>query len=38
MVVGMAVREYDVVFVGGGLAALLLMQEPEPMLPDSVAT
>ena len=37
MVVGMAVREYDLVFVGGGLAALLLMQELGPMLPDSVA-
>jgi lycopene beta-cyclase len=33
----MAVREYDLVFVGGGLAATLLLQELEPVLPDRVA-
>jgi lycopene beta-cyclase len=37
MVAGMAVREYDLVFVGGGLAALLLLRELGPALPDRVA-
>ena len=37
MVAGMAVREYDLVFVGGGLATLLFLREPEPTLPDRVA-
>jgi lycopene beta-cyclase len=37
MVVGMAVVEHDLVFVGGGLAALLLMHELGPALPDRVA-
>jgi lycopene beta-cyclase len=36
MVAGMAVREYNLVFVGGGLAALLLLRELEPVLPDRV--
>lgn len=33
----MAVRSYDVVFVGGGLAALLLLQELRTALPERVA-
>jgi len=33
----MAVREYDLFFVGGGLATLLFLREPEPALPDRVA-
>jgi lycopene beta-cyclase len=33
----MAVREYDLVFVGGGLAAMLLLRELEPVLPGRVA-
>jgi lycopene beta-cyclase len=37
MVVGMAVHEYDVVFVGGGLAALLLLDKLGTALPDRVA-
>jgi hypothetical protein len=37
MVAGMAVREYDLVFVGGGLATLLFLREPESTLPDRVA-
>jgi lycopene beta-cyclase len=37
MVVGMAVVEHDLVFVGGGLAALLLLHELGPALPDRVA-
>ena len=37
MVAQMAFREYDLVFVGGGLAALLLLREFEPLLPDRVA-
>jgi lycopene beta-cyclase len=37
MVVAMAVLEYDLVFVGGGLAALLLLGELGPALPDGVA-
>ena len=37
MVTEMAVREYDLVFVGGGLAALLLLRELEPVLPGRVA-
>jgi lycopene beta-cyclase len=37
MVVGMAVLEYDLVFVGGGLAAMLLLHELGPGLPDRVA-
>ena len=37
MVVAMAVLEYDLVFVGGGLAALLLIHELGPALPDAVA-
>jgi hypothetical protein len=37
MVAGMAVREYDLVFVGGGLATLLLLRELGPALPDRVA-
>jgi lycopene beta-cyclase len=37
MVVAMAVSEYDLVFVGGGLAALLFIRELGPALPDGVA-
>jgi len=37
MVVEMVAREYDLVFVGGGLAALLLLRELGPMLPERVA-
>ena len=37
MILEMAVRQYDVVFVGGGLAALLLLQELRTALPDRVA-
>jgi hypothetical protein len=37
MVVAMAVLEYDLVFAGGGLAALLLLGELGPALPDGVA-
>jgi lycopene beta-cyclase len=37
MILVMSVREYDVVFVGGGLAALLLLQELRNALPDRVA-
>jgi lycopene beta-cyclase len=37
MVVGMAVLEYDLVFVGGGLAALLLLNDLGTALPDRVA-
>jgi lycopene beta-cyclase len=37
MVVGMAVVEHDLVFVGGGLAALLLLHELGSALPDRVA-
>jgi hypothetical protein len=37
MVVAMAVLEYNLVFVGGGLAALLLLHELGPALPDGVA-
>ena len=37
MVVAMAVPEYDLVFVGGGLSALLLLHEIGPALPDRVA-
>jgi hypothetical protein len=37
MVVGMAVRGYDLVFVGGDLAALPLLRELGPALPDRVA-
>src|SRR5215208_6517063 len=37
MILVMSVREYDVVFVGGGLAALLLLQELRTALPDRVA-
>lgn len=33
----MATQEYDIVFVGGGLAALLLLQELRMALPDRVA-
>jgi len=33
----MAVLEYEMVFVGGGLAALLLLHELGPGLPDKVA-
>jgi len=33
----MAVREYDLVFVGGGLAAMLLLRDLRPVLPDRVA-
>lgn len=33
----MATQEYDMVFVGGGLAALLLLQELRTALPDRVA-
>jgi lycopene beta-cyclase len=36
MVAQMAFREYDLVFVGGGLATLLLLRELEPVLPDRV--
>jgi len=37
MIPEMAVREYDAVFVGGGLAALMLLQELRKALPDRVA-
>ena len=37
IILRMAVREYDVVFVGGGLAALLLLQELRAALPGRVA-
>ena len=37
MLLEMAVRNYDVIFVGGGLAALLLLQELRPVLPERVA-
>jgi len=37
MILEMAAREYDVVFVGGGLAALLLLQELRAVLPNQVA-
>jgi lycopene beta-cyclase len=37
MIPEMAVRKYDVVFVGGGLAAMLLLQELRPVLPERVA-
>jgi hypothetical protein len=37
MTADMAVREYDAVFVGGGLAASLLLQELKTALPDRVA-
>ena len=37
MLAEMAVREYDLVFVGGGLAALLLLQDLRTVLPDRVA-
>jgi lycopene beta-cyclase len=33
----MAAQEYDVVFVGGGLAAVLLLNELRPTLPERVA-
>jgi len=33
----MAAREYDMVFVGGGLAAVLLLRELRPALPERVA-
>jgi lycopene beta-cyclase len=33
----MAAQEYDVVFVGGGLAAVLLLNELRPALPERVA-
>ena len=37
MVIGMAVLEYDRVFVGGGLAALFFLNELGTALPDRVA-
>lgn len=37
MTAGMTSREYDLVFVGGGLAALLLLQELRTVLPARVA-
>src|SRR3712207_1041764 len=33
----MVVQDYDVVFVGGGLAAVLLLKELRPMFPERVA-
>jgi lycopene beta-cyclase len=37
MIPEMAAQEYDVIFVGGGLAALLLLQELCAVLPSRVA-
>jgi lycopene beta-cyclase len=37
MIFGMTVLEHDLVFVGGGLAAMLLLRDLGPALPDRVA-